>query len=156
MKTIREDFPIFSQRSEKPFVYFDNAATTQKPRAVLSTISHFYMTYNASINRGLYKIAERATEAYENVRYADYGSVGGDAGGFDAGQDSGDDGSDGGSDGGGGGDGGESAAVSGLPLDDDAADPGSAPDAAGQRLPAAARTDAARAGRARALRRRPR
>ena len=69
MKTIREDFPIFSQRSEKPFVYFDNAATTQKPRAVLSTISHFYMTYNASINRGLYKIAERATEAYENVRY---------------------------------------------------------------------------------------
>ena len=69
MKTVREDFPIFSQRSEKPFIYFDNAATTQKPRAVLSTISHFYMTYNASINRGLYKIAERTTEAYENVRY---------------------------------------------------------------------------------------
>ncbi len=69
MKRAREDFPIFSQRSEKPLVYFDNAATTQKPRAVLSAISHFYMTYNASVNRGVYKIAERATEAYESVRY---------------------------------------------------------------------------------------
>ena len=69
MKMVREDFPIFSQKSEKPLVYFDNAATTQKPRAVLSTLSHFYMTYNASINRGLYKIAERTTEMYESVRY---------------------------------------------------------------------------------------
>ncbi len=69
MKMVREDFPIFFQRSEKPLVYFDNAATTQKPRAVLSTISHFYMTYNASASRGIYKIAERATEAYESVRY---------------------------------------------------------------------------------------
>ncbi len=69
MKMVREDFPIFAQRSEKPLIYFDNAATTQKPRAVLSTITHFYMTYNASVNRGLYKIAERATEMYESVRY---------------------------------------------------------------------------------------
>lgn len=69
MNTVRSDFPIFSQKSEKPLVYFDNAATVQKSRAVLSTLSHFYMTYNASIHRGLYPLAERTTQAYEDVRY---------------------------------------------------------------------------------------
>ena len=69
MQQFREDFPIFKQRSDKPLIYFDNAATTHKPRAVISALVHFYNTYNAQVNRGLYDIAERATEAYEAVRY---------------------------------------------------------------------------------------
>ena len=69
MKITRDDFPIFSQKSDKPFVYFDSAATTQKPRAVLSIMNHCYTHYNASVHRGLYGIAERITQSYEEVRY---------------------------------------------------------------------------------------
>jgi cysteine desulfurase/selenocysteine lyase len=62
----REDFPIFD--TNPSLVYLDSAATSQKPRQVIDAVSDFYMHDNANIHRGLYGLAERATEAYENAR----------------------------------------------------------------------------------------
>ena len=68
-RTIREDFPILSQRVHgKPLVYLDSAATSQKPRQVLDTYLRFYEEYNANVHRGVYSIAERATAEYEAAR----------------------------------------------------------------------------------------
>ena len=68
-RTIREDFPILSQRVHgKPLVYLDSAATSQKPRQVLDTYLRFYEEYNANVHRGVYSIAERATAEYEGAR----------------------------------------------------------------------------------------
>jgi len=66
---IREDFPILHQTvAGKPLVYLDNAATTQKPRAVIDALTHYYLTDNANIHRGLHHLSERATRAYEEAR----------------------------------------------------------------------------------------
>lgn len=66
---IRRDFPIFERTVYgKPLVYLDSTATTQKPRQVLEAEDRFYRTYNANIHRGVYRIAEEATEAYEDAR----------------------------------------------------------------------------------------
>jgi cysteine desulfurase/selenocysteine lyase len=66
---IREDFPALSQTVYgKPLVYLDNAATTQKPRAVIEAINRFYLTGCANIHRGVHLLSERATEAYEQAR----------------------------------------------------------------------------------------
>ena len=66
---IREDFPILDQRvHEHPLVYFDNAATTQKPRAVLEALRSYYEHDNANVHRGLHELSSRATEAYEGAR----------------------------------------------------------------------------------------
>ena len=66
---IRKDFPIFERQiNGKPLIYLDSTATTQKPVAVLQALDHFYRTYNANIHRGVYRIAEEATEAYEAAR----------------------------------------------------------------------------------------
>jgi len=66
---IRKDFPILSARMHgKPLVYLDNAATTQKPRAVLDAMTRFYEEYNANIHRGVHELASRATDAYEAAR----------------------------------------------------------------------------------------
>lgn len=66
---IREDFPILHQKiNGKQFVYFDNAATSQKPKSVVEAISDYYNNYNANVHRGLYKISALATEAYNNAR----------------------------------------------------------------------------------------
>ncbi|MGB9626014.1 MAG: SufS family cysteine desulfurase [Phycisphaerae bacterium] len=66
---IRKDFPILSTRMHgKPLVYLDNAATTQKPRAVLDAMTRFYEEYNANIHRGVHELASRATDAYEAAR----------------------------------------------------------------------------------------
>ena len=66
---IREDFPILHQRiNGKPLVYLDNAATTQKPWAVIECIKKHYLNDNANIHRGTYSLSERATESYEAVR----------------------------------------------------------------------------------------
>lgn len=62
----REDFPIF--KAHPSLCYLDNAATTQKPQAVIDAMSHFYAHGNASAYRGFYKLAEQATESYEAVR----------------------------------------------------------------------------------------
>src|ERR1044071_10449681 len=74
-KTLREDFPILRERVHgRPLIYFDNAATTQKPRPVLETLRHYYEHTNANVHRGLHELSSRATEAYEQARQrvADY------------------------------------------------------------------------------------
>ncbi|MCF6269177.1 MAG: cysteine desulfurase [Melioribacteraceae bacterium] len=66
---IRKDFPILSREvNGKPLVYFDNAATTQKPNVVIDSIGHYYRYENANIHRGLHFLSEVATEQYENSR----------------------------------------------------------------------------------------
>lgn len=69
IEAIRRDFPILSQEVYgRPLIYLDNAATTQKPRAVIEAISDYYLSYNANIHRGVHLLSERATQAYEAVR----------------------------------------------------------------------------------------
>lgn len=66
---IRDDFPMLAATpGGRRLVYLDNAATTQKPRAVLETIRHYYETTNANVHRGAYALAVRATEVYESAR----------------------------------------------------------------------------------------
>lgn len=66
---IRSDFPVLDQQvNGKPLIYFDNAATTQKPKPVLEALQHYYQTDNANIHRGIHALAERATSAYEDTR----------------------------------------------------------------------------------------
>ena len=66
---LRADFPILDQQvNGSPLIYFDNAATTQKPQAVIDALSHYYQFENANIHRGLHTLAERATTAYELTR----------------------------------------------------------------------------------------
>lgn len=68
-KTIRQDFPILDQIvNDEPLVYLDNAATTQKPQAVLTTLNDYYHHDNANVHRGVHTLAERATAAYEAAR----------------------------------------------------------------------------------------
>ena len=65
----RADFPILRQRVyDKPLVYLDNAATSQKPQAVMDAVSRFYTQDCANIHRGLHVLSERATQAYEDAR----------------------------------------------------------------------------------------
>ena len=66
---IRKDFPIFSSELNKDLIYFDNAATTQRPRQVLDAIKSFYENDNANPLRGLYGLSVRATDDYENARH---------------------------------------------------------------------------------------
>ncbi len=66
---VRDDFPILAQRMYgKPFVYLDSAATSQKPARVIDALVRYYREYNANVHRGIYKIAEEATAAYEAAR----------------------------------------------------------------------------------------
>jgi len=66
---IREDFPILRRRVRaKPLVYLDNAATTQKPQAVIDVLTDYYTAINANVHRGVHQLSELATEAYENAR----------------------------------------------------------------------------------------
>lgn len=68
-KTIRRDFPILDQIvNDEPLVYLDNAATTQKPQAVLTALNDYYHHDNANVHRGVHTLAERATAAYEAAR----------------------------------------------------------------------------------------
>jgi len=68
-KALREDFPILRQQIRgHPLIYFDNAATSQKPRRVLDALRHYYEHENANVHRGLHELSLRATEAYENAR----------------------------------------------------------------------------------------
>ncbi|MCE7059628.1 cysteine desulfurase [Dyadobacter sp. CY343] len=67
--SIRNDFPILNEViNGKQLVYFDNAATTQKPRLVLDALSGYYEHYNANIHRGIHHLAEKATAAFEQTR----------------------------------------------------------------------------------------
>jgi len=66
---IREDFPILRERAHgHPLIYFDNAATSQKPRSVLDVLRRYYEHENANVHRGLHELSSRATEAYEKSR----------------------------------------------------------------------------------------
>ncbi len=69
VKEIRKDFPILSEKvHNKPLVYFDNAATSQKPKIVIDTISEYYSRYNSNIHRGVHYLSNFATEANERAR----------------------------------------------------------------------------------------
>lgn len=69
IEAIRGEFPILAQKvNGKPLIYFDNAATSQKPKAVIEALRQYYMGYNANIHRGAHQLAVRATEAYEQSR----------------------------------------------------------------------------------------
>jgi cysteine desulfurase / selenocysteine lyase len=66
---IRKDFPVLDQQvNGAPLVYFDNAATTQKPQVVIDALNRYYTQDNANIHRGLHTLAERATTGYELTR----------------------------------------------------------------------------------------
>jgi len=68
---IRKEFPVLHQQIHgKPLVYFDNAATTQKPKRVVDSITDYYFNYNSNIHRGIHTLAEKATTAFENTRKA--------------------------------------------------------------------------------------
>jgi cysteine desulfurase / selenocysteine lyase len=68
-EAIRKDFPILNQTvNGHPLIYFDNAATSQKPRAVIDTLAHFYERDNSNVHRGLHELSNRATAAYESAR----------------------------------------------------------------------------------------
>lgn len=70
IEQIRKDFPILQRkvRNNKPLVYLDNAATTQKPIQVINAITDFYTNHNSNIHRAVHALAEEATEAYEMTR----------------------------------------------------------------------------------------
>jgi len=69
LKAIREEFPILRQRVHgKPLVYLDNAATTQKPQAVIDRLVRYYTEENANIHRGVHVLSVRATDAYDAAR----------------------------------------------------------------------------------------
>jgi cysteine desulfurase / selenocysteine lyase len=69
IQDIREQFPILQEKvRNKPLIYLDNAATTQKPKCVIEAMNNFYCHDNANIHRGIHTLAERATIQYENTR----------------------------------------------------------------------------------------
>ena len=69
IEEIRADFPILSRKVyDKPLVYFDNGATTQKPQCVIDALTDVYSSYNSNIHRGVHYLSDVASEAYENSR----------------------------------------------------------------------------------------
>ena len=66
---VREDFPVLTEEVHgKPLAYLDNAATAQKPRAVVQRLARYYETENSNIHRGVHRLSEKATQAYEDAR----------------------------------------------------------------------------------------
>jgi cysteine desulfurase/selenocysteine lyase len=71
IQKIRKEFPVLHQLvNGKPLIYFDNAATNQKPKRVIYALTSYYEGYNANIHRGIHTLAEKATRAYEDTREA--------------------------------------------------------------------------------------
>lgn len=69
MKNIKKDFPIFAkENNNSSFIYFDNAATSQKPKSVIDAMTHFYEYQNSTIHRAVYAFGEQATTLYEQAR----------------------------------------------------------------------------------------
>ncbi len=70
--TLRSDFPILSTvvHGDKPLVYFDNAATTQRPRQVIQTLVDAYEQHYANVHRGIHWLSEQSTDLYEEAREA--------------------------------------------------------------------------------------
>src|SRR6187402_42490 len=70
VEKIREQFPVLHQKvNGRDLVYFDNAATSQKPQVVIDSLVDYYKGYNANIHRGIHTLAEKATKAYEETRH---------------------------------------------------------------------------------------
>ncbi|MEL6580297.1 MAG: SufS family cysteine desulfurase [Cyanobacteria bacterium J06621_12] len=66
---VRDDFPILHQQvNDSPLIYFDSAASSQKPQAVLDALQHYYQRDNANVHRGAHTLSGRATDAYEGAR----------------------------------------------------------------------------------------
>jgi selenocysteine lyase/cysteine desulfurase len=69
IERIRQDFPILARQvGDRALVYLDNAATSQKPEAVLQVLDDYYRRYNANVHRGVHRLSEEATAAYEQAR----------------------------------------------------------------------------------------
>jgi cysteine desulfurase/selenocysteine lyase len=69
VERVRADFPILhTQTGGRPLIYLDNGATTQKPRAVIDRLAHYYSCENSNVHRGVYRLSEQATQAHENAR----------------------------------------------------------------------------------------
>jgi len=69
VSAVRKDFPILEQQiHDKPLVYLDNGATTQKPMAVIEALDHYYKVDNSNVHRGAHTLSDRATVAFENAR----------------------------------------------------------------------------------------
>ena len=69
IQTIRQDFPILAREVYgRPLVYLDNAATTQKPKAVIDAIAEEYCSVNANVHRGVHFLSQEATTLHENAR----------------------------------------------------------------------------------------
>src|SRR5512136_691494 len=69
MQTLRQDFPILQRKiNGYPLIYFDNAATTQKPRQVIDAIADYYENHNGNVHRGVHTLSTEATELYEQTR----------------------------------------------------------------------------------------
>src|SRR5947208_13952437 len=67
--TLRREFPILRQQiNGKPLAFLDSAASSQKPRRVIACLEEYYERYNANVHRGVYKLSEEATFAYERAR----------------------------------------------------------------------------------------
>src|SRR2546428_13832023 len=68
-EALRADFPILDQKVHgQPLIYFDNAATTQKPRGVLDALRHYYERDNANVHRGIHELSNRAPPAFQAAR----------------------------------------------------------------------------------------
>src|SRR5947207_15131696 len=68
-RALRSHFPILDQKVHgQPLIYFDNAATTQKPELVLEALRHYYERDNANVHRGIHELSNRATAAFEAAR----------------------------------------------------------------------------------------
>ena len=68
---LRRDFPILARQVHgRPLIYLDNAATSQKPQVVLQALQHYYTQQNANVHRGVHRLSEEATTAYEEARHA--------------------------------------------------------------------------------------
>lgn len=69
VQQVRQDFPILKEKIyDKPLVYLDNAATSQKPQVVIEAISRYYLQENSNVHRGVHLLSQQATEEYENAR----------------------------------------------------------------------------------------
>ena len=67
--TMRKDFPILNEEAYgKPLIYFDNAATSQKPKMVIDALNNYYSTYNANVHRGVHFLSQKASQAFDDVR----------------------------------------------------------------------------------------
>jgi cysteine desulfurase/selenocysteine lyase len=74
---IREDFPILNRRiHDKPLVYLDNAASSQKPRSVIEAVDGFYKVFNSNVHRGVHALSQKATEEFESGRDKVQGFIG--------------------------------------------------------------------------------